>query len=65
VSEHNTCGGLNEMEHLELIRSGTIKRCDLVGVNVALLKEVCHWGWALRVQKLKSGPLAQLLSAAC
>jgi hypothetical protein len=24
--------------------SGTIRRCGLVGVGVALLKEVCHCG---------------------
>ena len=44
MSEHNTCGGLNEMEHLELIRSGTIKRCDLLEGGVALLEEVHHCG---------------------
>jgi hypothetical protein len=27
---------------------------------VALLEEVCHWGWALRSQKLKPGPVAHL-----
>jgi hypothetical protein len=25
--------------------SGTIRRCGLVGEGVALLEEVCHWGW--------------------
>jgi hypothetical protein len=27
--------------------SGTIRRCDLVGVGVALLEEVCHCGGGL------------------
>ena len=27
-----------------LIGSGTIRRCDLVGVGVAMLEEVCHFG---------------------
>jgi hypothetical protein len=25
-----------------------IKRCGLIGVGVALLEKVYHWGWALR-----------------
>lgn len=29
---------------------GTIRRCGLLG-GVALQSEVCHWGWALRLQK--------------
>jgi len=24
--------------------TGTLKRCDLVGVGVALFEELCHWG---------------------
>ena len=40
--------------------SGTIGRCGLVGVGVALLKVVCHWGWALGFQKLKPGPAISL-----
>lgn len=27
------------------------------------MEEVCHWGWALRFQNLKSGPVA--LSSCC
>ena len=34
------CGGLNMLGP----GSGTIRRCGLVGVGVALLKEVCHCG---------------------
>lgn len=30
---------------------GRIKRHGHVGGGVAILEEVCHWGWALRVQK--------------
>jgi hypothetical protein len=29
----------------------------LVGVGVALMEEVCHWGWGLRFQKTKPGPM--------
>ena len=32
------------------IESGTIRRCGFVGVGVALLEEMCHWGvgfWGL------------------
>ena len=32
------------------------RRCSLVGAGVALLEEVCHWGWALRFQKPMPGP---------
>lgn len=28
-----------------------VRRYSLVGVDVALLEEVCRWGWALRFQK--------------
>ena len=27
-----------------------IMECGLVGGGVALLEEVCHWGWALKFQ---------------
>jgi hypothetical protein len=37
---------------------GETGRHDLVGVGVALLKEVCHWGWALRIQGPESGLVA-------
>ena len=36
------CGGLNKNAPHKLIGSDTIS--ELVGVGVALLKEVCHWG---------------------
>jgi hypothetical protein len=39
-----------------------MKRCDLLGVVVALLEEVCHWRWALRFQMLKPGPVPPSLS---
>ena len=29
----------------------------LVGEGVALLEKVCHYGWVLRFQKPKSGPV--------
>ena len=34
------CGGLNMLGP----GSGTIRKCGLVGVGVALLEEVCHFG---------------------
>ena len=34
------CGGLNMLDP----ESGTIRSCGLVGVDVALLEEVCHCG---------------------
>jgi hypothetical protein len=33
---------LNENDRF--IGSGTIRKCGLVGVGVALLEKVCHWG---------------------
>lgn len=41
--------------HHMLKRTDTIGRYDLVGVGVALLKEVCNWGWTLRSWNLQSG----------
>jgi len=35
--------------------SGTFRWCGPVVLSVALLEEMCHWGWALRVQMLKPG----------
>jgi hypothetical protein len=37
------CGGLNVLGP----GRGTIWRCGLVGVGVALLEEVCHFGGGL------------------
>ena len=37
------CGGLNMVGP----GSGTIRACGLVGVDVALLKEMCHHGCGL------------------
>ena len=37
-----------------LAHSGTVRRCGLIGVGVAMLEEVCHCGgWALRSVILK------------
>ena len=41
------CGSLNVIDPHNLIGSDTIKRCDFVGVGVALLKEVYHCGGGL------------------
>ena len=37
---------------------GRIRRYGRAGVGVALLEEVCHWGWALRFQKSMPGPVS-------
>ena len=34
---------------------------SLVGVDMILLEEVCHLGWALRSQMLKSSPVSFFL----
>lgn len=47
-------------EWLDLRR---VRRRGLAGVGVALLEEVCRWGWALRLQKPKAGLVA--LSSRC
>ena len=54
------CGGLNRFgSHRFMclnawpIGSGTIRRCGLVGVGVALMEKVCHCGFALRSAMLK------------
>lgn len=59
------CGGLKKNGPHRLIRSGTIRRYDLVGVNVALLEEACHLGWALWFQMLKPGLVSHSLPSAC
>ena len=41
----SNCGGLNMLGP-----GSSMTRCDLVGVGVASLEEVCHCGrWALRL----------------
>lgn len=37
-------GGLNENDSNRLTGHGTTRRCDLVRIGAALLKEVCNWG---------------------
>ena len=60
------CGGLNKNGPHGPIGSGTIRRCDLVGVGVALEEGgVSLWGWALRFQMLKPGPGLLSVPAAC
>ena len=39
----NNCGGLNTLAP----GRGTIGRCGLVGVGVALLEDMCHCGHGL------------------
>jgi hypothetical protein len=54
-------GGLNENGPPKTHKKWHYWRCGPVGVGVALLEEVCHWGRALRLQKLKAGPVSHLL----
>ena len=55
---HIECGGLNGSGSHRLTESGSTRRCGLAGVDVVLLEKVCHWGWTLRFQKLKPGPVS-------
>ena len=57
------CGGLNKNGPRRLIGSNTIRRYGLVGVGMAVLEEVCHWGRALRFQMPKPGPVSLSLPA--
>jgi hypothetical protein len=56
--------GLNEKFFHWLIGSNTIRRCGFVGIGVALLEEMCHWGWALGLQKPSPGLVPFSLHAA-
>lgn len=47
---------LNVIGPARLVGSGIIRKCGLGGVDVALVEEVCHWGWALRAQMLPVNP---------
>jgi hypothetical protein len=47
------------VESFERIRR--IRRCGIVGVDVSLLEEVCHRGWALRLQKTTRAPMLHSL----
>ena len=40
--------------------SGTLRRCGHVGVGVALLEEVCHWGVDLEVSEAQARPSVTL-----
>jgi hypothetical protein len=42
-SSLRVCGGLNMLDP----GSGTIRRCGLFGIGVALLEDVCHCGGGL------------------
>ena len=41
------CGSLNENGTHGLLGNGTVRRCGLIGVGVALLEELCHCGHGL------------------
>ena len=57
------CVGMRRHREWHYLRR--IKRCGLVGVNVALLEEMCHSGWALKFQKAKPGPVASACGSRC
>jgi hypothetical protein len=40
-----------------VIRVGIIRRCVLFGGDMALLGELCHWGWVLSSLILKLHPV--------
>ena len=43
-NQKGRCGSLNVIDPHKLIGSGIIRRCDLIGVGVALLEEMRHCG---------------------
>lgn len=57
------CGGLKENCPIE---SGRVRRCGFVGLGVALLKKVCHYGVGFEVYYAQaSRSVLQSVSAAC
>jgi hypothetical protein len=44
---------------------GWIRKCDLIGVGMALLEEVCHWVWDLSLQMLIASFTTPFLSPGC
>jgi hypothetical protein len=42
-----------------------IRRYILVGIDMILLEELCHWRKALSIQEFKPGSVASSLPAAC
>ena len=70
MHKYKHCGGLNRKGPYKLIDlnawspgSGTIRRCDFVGVGLALVEEVCHCGVGFEVsnaQPRRSGSLSFL-----
>lgn len=38
--------------------SGTIEKYGLVGIGVAVLEEMCQWGWTLSFKMFKTGPVS-------
>lgn len=41
------CGSLNAISQNNLIGNSTIRRCGFIGVDMALLEEMCRWGVGL------------------
>lgn len=61
TSTLSICLGLNENGPHRPLGNGSIRRCGRAGGTVSLLEGVCHWGWALKFQKIKPDPVAQHL----
>ena len=60
------CGGLNRFGPHWPIGSGIIRRCGLIGVDVALLEEVCHCGaGALRSPSAQAPPIVEQVPPGC
>ena len=53
-------GSVNENGPYRLIGSGTIRRCGLIGVGVALLKEVCQCGRGFVITEAQARPSGYL-----
>ena len=64
--ENLLCGGLNENAHLQAPIFKCLVNKELKGLEglggVALLKKVCHCGWALKFQKPMPGPVHYCLN---
>lgn len=53
--DHVTRDGLKENSPHRLVRSVTVRGCGLLGIDVNLLMEMCHWEQDWKSQMLKPG----------
>lgn len=54
------CGCLNKNGSYRPLDNGTIRRYSLVGIGIALLEEVCHWGEGFDVSYVQAKPSGSL-----